>query len=160
VDWTKAFLASFVITGHCGKAAEAARTSYVAVWRRRKSDPVFAEAYQEALAVGAELLEAEAVRRATEGVRRMKFNSKTGLPFIDPKTGEPYIEHEYSDVLMMALLRRHFPDKYGSKDQLDVNHSGNVQHAHRAIVVNFPNIMATPRIPLPSKLPSIDESKL
>lgn len=56
------------------------------------------------------LLEAEAIRRAQDGVVRMKFNSKTGLPFIDPRTGEPYMEHEYSDTLMAILLKRHFPE--------------------------------------------------
>jgi hypothetical protein len=56
----------------------------------------------------------------------MKFNSKTGLPFIDPSTGEPYIEHEYSDTLMCALLRANFPNEYREKERGDVHVSTTV----------------------------------
>lgn len=72
-------------------------------------------------------MEAEAIRRACEGVVRMKFNSKTGLPFIDPRTGEPYMEHEYSDTLMLALLRRNFPDSY-REQKGDIHVTSNVQN--------------------------------
>lgn len=59
----------------------------------------------------------------------MKFNSKTGLPFIDPRTNEPYMEHEYSDTLMAILLKRHFPEYREPKG--DVNNSVQVHnHLH------------------------------
>jgi len=76
------------------------------------------------LFAGALSLEEEAIRRARDGVRRMKFNPKTGEPYIDPETGKPYLEHEYSDNLMLALLKRHFPDyRERAAPELHVNAS-------------------------------------
>ena len=69
---------------------------------KRKADADFRARFAASPTAGALLLDAEAVRRARDGVRRMKFNPKTGAPYIDPGTGEPYVEHEYSD---MPLLR-------------------------------------------------------
>ena len=43
-----------------------------------------------------------------EGVRRLKFN-KTGVPFVDPETGEAYEERHYSDNLLMFRLKRKDP---------------------------------------------------
>ena len=60
-------------------------------------------------------------------VRRMKFNPKTGLPCIDPETGKPYIEHEYSDALMCLLLKRYFPDNY-KEQRRDVHVTSNVNN--------------------------------
>jgi len=124
VDWSNGYFAALATTCHCGRACEAAGVVYSTVWRRRKADPVFEAAYQDALKTGAELLEAEAVRRASEGLRRMKFNAKTGEAYIDPETGKPYIEHEYSDTLMLALLKRHFPEKYRERAQVEQNVTG------------------------------------
>jgi hypothetical protein len=69
---------------------------------KRKADADFRARFAASPTAGALLLDVEAVRRARDGVRRMKFNPKTGAPYIDPGTGEPYVEHEYSD---MPLLR-------------------------------------------------------
>lgn len=70
-------------------------------------------------------MEAEAIRRAHDGVVRMKFNSRTGQPFIDPRTGEPYMEHEYSDTLMAILLKRHFPEYREPKGDVHVTSTVN-----------------------------------
>lgn len=55
----------------------------------------------------------------------MKFNTKTGLPFINPATGEPSIEHECSDNLLLALLRRHFPQYRDKADEVYVSRTVN-----------------------------------
>lgn len=110
VDWRPAFLKALESVGVICKAAEAAEVSVMTVWRERKGNPEFTTAYEEALGCGALLLEQEAIRRAKDGVRRMKFNPKTGEPYMDPGTGKPYIEHEYSDALMVTLLKRHIPE--------------------------------------------------
>lgn len=118
--WVPAFLAALEETGVILKAAEAAQISRKTVWLRRKNNSEFAQDFDDALRAGALLLEAEAIRRAQHGVVRMKFNSKTGLPFIDPRTGEPYMEHEYSDTLMAILLKRHFPEYREPKGDVNV----------------------------------------
>jgi hypothetical protein len=119
--WEPAFLAALEETGVILKAAQAAQIGRKAVWIRRKTNPEFAAAFEDALKAGALLLEAEAIRRAQDGVCRMKFNSKTGLPFIDPRTGEPYMEHEYSDTLMAILLKRHFPEYREKQTEVNTN---------------------------------------
>lgn len=112
VDWAPAFISALAETGHNDRACEAASISRTTVWERRRDDKNFADAYRQSLAISAISLEAEAVRRARDGMRRMKFNSKTGEAYIDPETGKPYIEHEYSDTLLIALLKRHYPELY------------------------------------------------
>jgi hypothetical protein len=123
IDWKPAFLSALENVGVICKAAEAAKVSVMTVWRERKSNPEFAAAYNESLGCGALFLEAEAIRRAKDGVVRMKFNSKTGLPFIDPRTGDPYMEHEYSDALMVTLLKRHIPEYREPKEGVTVNNT-------------------------------------
>lgn len=120
-EWGPAFISALAETGHNDRACEAAGIDRSNVYRRRQSDPDFAKVYQEALAISAVSLEAEAVRRAREGLRRMKFNAKTGEAYIDPETGKPYIEHEYSDTLLLSLLKRHFPDLYKDKASVEFN---------------------------------------
>ena len=115
VNWRPAFLKALENCGVVCLAARAAEISVMQIWRERKGNPEFAAAYDESLACGALLLEAEAIRRAKDGVRRMRFNPRTGLPYLDPATGEPYIEHEYSDALMVTLLKRHMPAEYREK---------------------------------------------
>lgn len=125
--WIPAFLSSLEETGVILKAAKAAEVSRTMVWLRRKSDSAFATKFDDALRSGALLLEAEAIRRAHDGVVRMKFNPKTGQPYIDPRTGEPYMEHEYSDTLMAILLKRHFPEYREPKGDVNVT---NAVHNH------------------------------
>ena len=108
-DWSKAFLSALATTGVVLRACEAVGVERTTVWR--KDDPDFAQAYKEAQHTGALLLEAEAIRRARDGLVRKQF-TKAGVPIIDPATGEQYVEYEYSDHLLMMLLKRYFPDKY------------------------------------------------
>jgi hypothetical protein len=61
-------------------------------------------------------LEAEADRRAIEGLQRLRFYK--GQPIINPETGQPYEEREYSDTLLMFRARALAPEKY--KDRSDV----------------------------------------
>lgn len=123
-DWAPAYLVALATTGHCGNAAIAAQIDYSTVWRRRKSDPDFAKDYDEALGIAANLLEAEAVRRARDGLRQYKFHPKTGEPLIHPETGQPYFEHTYSDTLLTALLKRFFPKEY--RERQEIEHSGQI----------------------------------
>ena len=128
VDWAPAFLKALEESGVIAKAARAAHISRVAVWERRQNDEDFRAKFEAAQTAGALLLEEEAVRRAKDGVRRMKFNPKTGEPYIDPATGQPYVEHEYSDAILMALLKRHFPGYHEKPSEVTV-----ATHVHNNI---------------------------
>ncbi len=101
------------------RSCEAARVDRQTVWQERKSNPEFA-ALETAAREQADLsLVDEAVRRARDGVRTIKFNPKTGEPYLDPETGEPYVEHQYSDALLIRLLAAHMPKVYGNKVELE-----------------------------------------
>jgi len=73
------------------------------------------EDYRDAIAVAEEAawdgFLGVAVDRALRGVRRLRFYR--GKPVIDPSTGEPYVEIEYDNRLLIVLLRLFKPEKYG-----------------------------------------------
>ena len=105
------FLARFAETGNVTDACRAAgikRRRVVYEWQER--DDEFAAEYREAEIIATEVLEIEARRRAVEGLRRLKFDK--GVAITDPETGEPYRELEYSDTLLIFLLKARAPEKY------------------------------------------------
>lgn len=119
-----AFLAAYRECGtvrHAAEAAKVARSQHYE-WM---ADRDYASAFEDAQQEAADALEREAVRRASEGLRRYKFDK--GVPIKHPETGEPYFEHEYSDSLLIFLLKGAKPEKYRER----VEHSGEV----RALVV-------------------------
>lgn len=77
----------------------------------RADDEDFAKAWDEALEDALDKLELEARRRAHDGLIKKKFTPK-GRPVIDPATGEQYYEREYSDTLLIFLLKGGRPEKY------------------------------------------------
>lgn len=130
IDWTVAFLAALEQSGVIAKACRAVNISRTTIWERRRDDAEFKAAFDNALTAGALLLEEEAVRRAKDGVRRIKFNPKTGEPYIDPDTGKPYQELEYSDAILLALLKRHFPQYHEKPSEVSVS-----THVHNHIPI-------------------------
>lgn len=124
-----AFLAAFVLNGTITHAAEA-----VGVDRRNHyhwlEQEEYAAAWAEAQEAAADRLEKEAIRRAVDGLKRFKFTSK-GDPILDPDTGKPYYELEYSDRLLECLLRANRPRRFASRHEvtgadggpLSVNHT-------------------------------------
>jgi hypothetical protein len=119
--WVKAFLAALAETGIVTRACKVARVGRMTVYRNRQENPEFAAAWQEAQEVAADNLEAEARRRAVEGTRRYKFTPR-GEPVMDPRTGEQYYEHEYSDKLLIQLLKAKRPEEY--RERTEQRHTG------------------------------------
>ncbi len=70
-------------------------------------------AFQEAMDEAADLLEAEAWRRALEGVAEPVV--KGGKPVLHPTTGEAVMVRRYSDALLVLLLRGSKPGKFASR---------------------------------------------
>lgn len=138
--WAKAFLAALAETGVVTYAAKAAKIQRWHAYVLRKEDAEFAREWDSALEEAADLLEREAVRRAREGTRRYKFG-KDGEPFTDPRTEEPYYELEYSDTLLIFLLKGMRPNKY--RDNVRHEHAGDkdapiqFQHAHKITMEEF-----------------------
>jgi hypothetical protein len=107
----RAFLVAYCQTGTVTHAAVAARVSRRTHVNWMKNDPAYALAFADAREHAGDLLEREAMRRGVEGVRRFKF-SPGGKPYRHPETGEPYSELEYSDTLLIFLLKGIRPEKY------------------------------------------------
>nr|WP_321986664.1 hypothetical protein [uncultured Lichenicoccus sp.] len=78
-----------------------------------EADANFAVSYQDALDEAADMLEAEAWRRALEGVPQPVLNS--GKPVMDPVTGSAMMVRRYSDTLLMLLLRGSKPEKFSTR---------------------------------------------
>jgi hypothetical protein len=124
-DWKSVFLSHLARMGVVKVAAEAAGICRQAVYEHRAKDKGFAALWDEALANAADVLEAEAFRRAVEGVIKHMVN-KNGLVWVptdehgnivepdDPLfvRNVPLIERVYSDSTLLAMLRAKKPQEY------------------------------------------------
>lgn len=97
-----AFLAAFITTASVTKAAKAAQIERGLHYRWLEDDPKYRERFDRAKAEAAQTLEDEAVRRAREGTIKPVF-------YQGEVCGEVF---EYSDALMIQLLKAWMPDKY------------------------------------------------
>jgi hypothetical protein len=114
----RAFLKVFGEQGIISRAADQVGIDRNTVYYWQEHDAGFAAAFRQAEARATELLEAEAHRRAVQGVERLKFDR--GLPLVNPDTGEPYREREYSDTLLIFLLKARNPAKYRDNSRVEL----------------------------------------
>jgi len=84
------------------------------VYQKRRRDPEFAAAYDLARKMGTHAMEDEAIRRAVEG------NNK-GIYWKGERVA---YEKEYSDTLLMFMLKAREPEKY--RERQDIHHSGEI----------------------------------
>jgi hypothetical protein len=102
------FLKSLAETGNVTAAVAAAGTSRTRVYELRKADPVFASAWEEAEEIAADTLEAEARRRAVEGIQEPLVSAGK---LVRDDDGQPIAIRRYSDHLLLALLKAHRPPR-------------------------------------------------
>jgi hypothetical protein len=111
-DRQERFLATFVLSGSIFHACRAARIHRQTHYYWLRVDPTYAAKFEEARQVAAQTLADEAVRRAVEGNRRpVTHNGKQVWVNING-VREPLWEHQYSDKLLVMLLRAANPSKY------------------------------------------------
>lgn len=108
----RAFLAALAEVGNITQAAEIAgierKTHYV--WMEK--DENYAAAFKDAMEQAADRLEQEARRRAVEGVEKPVYQG-------GKKVG---VVREYSDTLLIFLLKGARPEKY--KERIAAEHTG------------------------------------
>jgi hypothetical protein len=92
------------------------------IYDHLSADGPFRAEYEHAVEVGSDVLEDEARRRAVDGVSRERGIYHQG------KVVGTYVETEYSDRLLMFLLKARRPLRF--RESVDVRHSGTVQHRH------------------------------
>lgn len=103
------------VTGACEKSGLPRRTVYD--WR--DADEKFAAAWDEAIEAGTETMEDEARRRAQDGVDKPVYQGGKRVGSV----------REFSDTLMMFLLKGRKPEKY--RENVKVEMSGTVELAER-----------------------------
>lgn len=119
-DWADRCIAALAKYGNISKACDTVGIGRTAFYARRNEDKAFADRASDALETATDALELEARRRAHDGLERKKFDK--GEPLIDPVTGQQYIEREYSDTLLIFLLKAHRPDKF--RERFSHEHTG------------------------------------
>jgi hypothetical protein len=109
----RTFLAAFAETGNISAASKLSGISRQAHYEWMESDPDYPAMFKAADQQAAEALETEARRRATKGTARPVFY----------KGEECGTVQEYSDTLLIFLLKGAMPDKYSERFQGVVDHN-------------------------------------
>jgi hypothetical protein len=92
-------------------ALKAARTARATLWRWREEDLDFTMSERQALDELTDALEAEAMRRAFRGVQRPVYQQGQLVGYVT----------EYSDAILMMLLKANRPEKFRERVDLQVN---------------------------------------
>jgi len=130
--WKRAFLAALAETGIVTRAAEAAGITTKTVYSLREVDDAFAEEWRLARESAADRMEAEALRRAVDGVDEPVFGSG-GVGLGSVKVGTI---RRYSDTLLIFLLKGIRPDKYRERRELSGKLDGSLEVKNLAALVS------------------------
>jgi hypothetical protein len=117
----KRFLQVLADTCNVTAACQQAKLSRSQVYGLRGRDAAFRQAMEEAIEAAADALEAEARRRAVDGVEQPVF-------FQGEQCGA---SRRYSDSLLMFLLRAHRPAKFRERPPPSPDDDGAAQEAAR-----------------------------
>lgn len=134
--WKPKFLAALAVTGNVTESAARASVDRKTTQTHAKNDKAFAAACVEALEIYADKLEAEADRRAYNGVEDVVLcegvpvfvwvNAK-GVIFEKGGPGRKrvaLVKRRYSDDLLKTRLRAVRPDKY--RERVQHSHDGSI----------------------------------
>ena len=116
-----AFLAELAQRGNVSDAAAASGLPRRTVYEWRADDAAFAADWDTALDEAADTMEREAWRRAVEGTEKPVFGSLGQ----GQGSGEIGRVQEYSDTLLIFLLKGAKPEKYRERQQ--VEHTGRME---------------------------------
>lgn len=101
-DWKQVFFENLSKSPNVSKAAKAAGYTRQWLYQLREQDPDFAKAWDDALASGLDAAEGELYRRAVNGTLRKVFYQDKEIDVV----------REYSDTLLIFLLKSHKPERY------------------------------------------------
>ena len=133
----RAFLTAYATMGVVTRAAKAAgvtaRSHYNWLNEEGERGDRYRAAFEEAKRQACDVLEQEARRRACDGVERMRFYKGDPIMVAGPD-GKlvPYTEHEYSDTLMIFMLKGVLPEKYRERRSVETSGPGGGPIAFKA----------------------------
>lgn len=107
------FLSALAKTGNVSRSAQLARIGRSSVYALRSEDQDFAKQWDEAIEVAGDLLEEEARRRAVTGWLKPVFQGGVQVGTV----------REYSDALLILLLKAAKPAKYRENHNVEVQGS-------------------------------------
>ena len=102
------FLKLLAETANVAESADLVGIDRSTAYLQRKKNPEFAADWDDAIETAVEAMEAEAYRRAVKGTNKPVFH----------KGEECGVIKEYSDTLLIFLLKAHRPQKYIEKLQI------------------------------------------
>ncbi|TDR82195.1 terminase [Paludibacterium purpuratum] len=108
------FLEVLATTANVSAAAKKVRIDRTHMYRLRDDDPEFAAAWDEAVKLGTAALEDEAVRRAHDGTLKPVFYKGERCGTI----------REYSDTLLIFLLKARDPERFADRLKQEVTGKG------------------------------------
>lgn len=111
------FLEHLKSTANVTLSARLAGVSRRTAYNHRAADPEFLSAWNAAVDEAIELLEAEARRRAVDGTDRPVYQGGKLVGYV----------REYSDTLLMFLLKGHRPEQYRERHHVKMDNDGPVQ---------------------------------
>jgi len=110
-------LRSGLSVSHAARLTGFSRTTW---YLARRDDPALAADWESACEEGADRLEDEAVRRAVEGVRKERTVTSQGRALRDEHGNlVKDVDIDYSDTLLIFLLKGRRPDKYAERRKVD-----------------------------------------
>jgi hypothetical protein len=115
------FLKALAETGNITAAVELAGTSRTRVYELRKVDENFRAAWDEAENSASDKLEAEAWRRAVDGVQEPLVS---GGKIVRDDDGNPIATRRYSDAMLTLLLKARRPEKFRERSSVEMSGPG------------------------------------
>lgn len=121
--WPEKFIAALADSGNVRAACEVAGIARKTAYGKRNTDLAFAAEWDAALEEACDTLEAEARRRAVEGVDKPVYQQGMKVGVI----------REYSDTLLIFLLKGNRPSKFKEtvRQELTGKDGGAIQVANR-----------------------------
>ena len=111
--WKPAFLAQLHLAPNVAAACLAANISRQSAYRHKGQDPVFSEAWDQAIEQALDNAEGELYRRAVEGVEKPIYQGGHEVGAIQ----------EYSDTLLIFMLKSRRRVTYGERVTVDIDYS-------------------------------------
>jgi hypothetical protein len=105
----RALLDALAETANVTWACKAAKIPRRTAYEWRDADPVFSKGWEEAVELGTDALEDEAIRRGHAGVDKPVYQGGKQVGKL----------REYSDTLLIFMLKARRPDKFKERAQID-----------------------------------------